>query len=278
MIRRLAAIILLLGWSVGVAAGPITVTTGDHPGFTRLVLQFNAPVPWLLGRTADGYELRLPDNGVQYDLSHVFDQIGKNRLAAIWADPDTGALQLGVACACFAMPFEFRPGIVVVDLRDGAPPKGSSFELPLDGSTPMALSAHATARPKPRPAALPVGPRPIFNWQEFALAPIPLIQPLTPVPLPETISGTQDGPAIDPNLESLRLSLIQKMSQGAAQGIVDMAKPTKAPAGADAYGVLSFNQSFYQADENAGLVNVTVRPDMFARDQAPVGDGAGAKA
>ena len=227
MIKGLVALVLMLAGSVSLAAGPVTVTTGDHPGFTRLVLQYDAPVNWLMGRTADGYELRLPDGTAQFDLSHVFDQIDKTRLAAIWADPDSGALQFGVACACYALPFEFRPGIIVVDLRDGAPPKGSSFELPLDGSTPIALTAHAPTRPRPKPFSPPAGPRPIFNWQDFATDPVARIQPLTPIPLPETVSGTADGPAIDPNLESLRLSLIRQMSRGAAQGIVDMAKPAK---------------------------------------------------
>ena len=227
MIRGLAAFMLVLGWAVAAVAGPVTLTTGDHPGFTRLVLQFGSTVNWQMGRTVDGYELRLPDARVQYDLSRAFDQIGKNRLAAIWADPTTGALHVGVACACFAMPFEFRPGIVVIDLRDGTPPKRSSFELPLDGGTAAALSARSPVRPKPRPGLGPGGPQPVYDWQAFATMPLQPPPAMTPLPLPESVRNTETGPAVDQNLESLRLSLIQQMGKGAAQGIVDMAKPAK---------------------------------------------------
>ena len=228
MIARIAALTLAMLWSATVAAGPVSVTSGDHPGFTRLVLQFDGPVNWQLGRSADGYELRLSDGvTANYDLSHVFDQIGKTRLAAIWADPDIGALHVGVACACFAIPFEFRPGTIVVDLRDGAPPKGSSFEQPIDGNATGALTAHPSRRPQPRPQALASGPQPVYDWLTIAANEVAVATALTPLPLPETVTGTDDAPAVDPNLESLRLSLIKQLSRGAAQGIVDMAKPAK---------------------------------------------------
>ena len=128
-------------------AEAVKVTSGDHPDFTRIVIEYPGPVDWKVGRTADGYELRLPGGAAQYDLSEVFGLIGKDRLAAIWADPDTGALHFGIGCACFAMPFEFRPGTVVVDIRNGVPPKGSSFEEALDGSIAPGLAVKPLIRP-----------------------------------------------------------------------------------------------------------------------------------
>ena len=155
MRRWLALLLVMVMVPWQALAAPVQVSTGEHPGFTRLVLQYDAPVNWVIGRTPDGYELRLPEATAQYDLSRAFDQIGRTRLAAIWADPETGALHVGVGCACYAMPFEFRPGIVVIDLKDGAPPKGSSFEQPLDGSVAGQLAPRPVIRPKPRPGGSP---------------------------------------------------------------------------------------------------------------------------
>lgn len=242
---RLVLAALLAVLASGVQAKPVQVTSGDHPGFTRLVVQYAAPVNWVMGRTPDGYEVRLPDGAVQYDLSAVFDQIGKSRLAAIWADPDSGALHVGVACACYAMPFEFRPGIIVIDLHDGAPPAGSSFEQPLDGGTSGDLAARPILRPKPRPgqkmaAADPVTP---YDWTALALDET---RPQTSGP--RTTAGVV--PSTDPGLEPLRQSLMAQLSLGASQGIVDMILP-KAQTAATTEGDPSVN---IHLGETANLV------------------------
>ena len=195
------------------------ITSGDHPEFTRIVVQFAGPVDWRVGRTADGYELRLPKRGPQYDLTKAFDLIQKNRLAAIWADPKTGALHLSVACACFAIPFEFRPGIVVIDIRDGSPPEGSDFEDSLNGGPEQDVVAQKVDWPNLNPVPEQA---PSYDWTTLALQP----QSST-----ITMPGSNFDVAADPpaasalNLEPLRQSLIEQLSRGASAGIVDMAKP-----------------------------------------------------
>ncbi len=215
--KRWLAFLLILVFGVSSAgAGPVAITSGEHPGFTRLVMQYSGPVDWQFGRTADGYNLRVKQQKPVYDMAKAFDLIGKSRLSAIWADTTTGDLHLGIACACYAMPFEFRPGIIVVDLYDGAPRKGSSFELPLDGPVPVA------ALPEQPKTQLP---QPVYNWADIAMAPVQhgAVMSLQPGTDPQP-----DGlPAIDSGLESLRLSLMQELSRGASQGIVDMADPPK---------------------------------------------------
>jgi hypothetical protein len=207
----------LLVWCGGVLAAqaaPVVVTSGEHPGFTRLVMQFAGPVDWQVGRTPDGYALRVKNQTPAYDTAKAFDLIGKGRIAALWIDLATGDLRLGVACNCYAMPFEFRPGIVVVDLNDGAPPKGSSFELPLDGPAQL----------EPPPAEMPTSPQGTYDWTTIALPQFGSL-PDVAVKQPETPTAAPVLSTVDPDLEALRLSLLQEMSRGASQGIVDMAKP-----------------------------------------------------
>ena len=221
MIMRLLVLITVMLAPASAVAEAVKVTSGDHPDFTRIVIEYPETVAWTVGRTADGYELRLPGGPAQYDLSQVFDVIGKDRLAAIWADPASGALHFGVACACFAMPFEFRPGTVVIDIRNGTPPKGSSFELALDGGSAPELAARPVIRPVGRPKT--DGPAQIYDWTA-ALNEAPSDRPVL------ASSGRNPDTPEDAkfDLEPLRHSLIEQLSRGASEGIVDMAKP-KAP-------------------------------------------------
>ena len=220
-------VLVLLFWGLAQAAfaQTVVVKSGDHPGFTRLVLELPQPADWEMGRTGEGYELRLKTDGIRFDLTGVFDQIQRNRLAAIWMDPASGGLRLGVACACHAMPFEFRPGIIVVDLRDGPPPKGSSFELALDGSRAADLAARPSPRPRARPhfvpGALPSDDVvvPAYSWIA-ASKPAAIGSPVNgPLPSGLTVPEPNDiGPLKD--------ALLRQLGRGAAQGIVQMAQPS----------------------------------------------------
>ena len=209
----------------------VRVTSGEHADFTRIVIEYPAEVDWQVGRTADGYELRLPDAAPRYDLTRVFDLIGKDRLAAIWADPESGALHFGIGCPCFAMPFELRPGTIVVDIRNGVAPKGSSFEEPLDGGTAPDLAAKPTVRPVGRPD--PAGPPPVYDWTAALLeGPQDHPGPAEP-PLDLALAPSE---AVRADLEPLRQSLIEQLSRGATDGIVDMAPPSKGAEGAASEG------------------------------------------
>lgn len=201
--------LLFLLIAAAAPAAPVAVTSGEHEGFTRLVFDYGHPVDWRFGRTADGYELAIADAPPGYDLTGVFRLIGTSRLAAIWADPASGNLRVGIACACHAIPFEFRPGIIVVDLRDGPPPKGSSFETALAGPELPQLADKDVPRPRPRPAKV----APDYDWLHIARDETP--SPQRPPVKPES------------RLDPLRDLLLEQLSRGAAQGVVEMTRPEK---------------------------------------------------
>lgn len=80
-------------WSIlatPVLAESVRVTSGEHDGFTRLVFDYGRPVDWQVGRSADGYELRLTERPPPYDLTNAFAFITRSRLAALWATPESG--------------------------------------------------------------------------------------------------------------------------------------------------------------------------------------------
>ena len=199
---------LWLSWVTLALAAPVPVKTGEHNGFTRLVIDYGKAVQWQVGRTDDGYELRVEGGQPDYDFTDSFKIIGASRLVSLWADQDSGSLRIGVACQCHAIPFEFREGIVVIDLRNGPPPKGSSFEDRLPDLQPQA--------PKPEPApAQTVGPS--YDWQTDTIAKLAGRQ-MTPAPQttqPELVSRTA--------LDALRDTLIGQISEGASQGLIKIA-------------------------------------------------------
>lgn len=197
-------------------AAPVQVKAGEHNGFTRIVIDYGKAVQWQVGRTEDGYELRIDGDQPEYDFSESFKIIGTSRLVSLWADPAIGAMRIGVACPCHAIPFEFREGIIVIDLRNGPPPKGSSFEDPLP-----ALPAES-----PKPAApIPLPPQDqasAYDWQQSVIAELSGRQ-VTPAPQPIPPETKQERA-----LDRLRETLISQISEGASQGLIEIA-PLKLP-------------------------------------------------
>lgn len=223
------------------------VKAGDHPGFTRLVIDLPAEADWTLGRTPGGYELRLADTAVPYDLTDVFRVITKDRLASVWADPQTGNLQIGTACACHAVPFAFRSDIIVIDLRDGPPEAGSPFELGLDGRRQPALAARPVPPLRPRPApdrpdplrdaanrlaAIRPVPRPAMSDEDAATEAGIAPAPFPPGTIPQVADQTpavpfglrQETPS--PGVQAMRDELLQELGRAASAGVIDVDDPS----------------------------------------------------
>lgn len=239
---RLLLLILLLS-AGALRAETVAITSGEHEGFSRIVLDLAGPTPWTLGRTADGYGLRLGREDLRFDLSGVFRTIPRTRLAAIWADPASGELRLGIGCACHAIPFEFRDDIIVIDIRDGPPPTGSSFEMALTGGQMPVLAGRAPMRPRLRPAA----PVPVdADWARLfreSEAPVLALPPA--------------------ELQAMRDNLLQQLGRSASQGLLDM----EIPPGADPDGMVAM-----QGHRAQGHVSTSFGPGVaiqLARDPAP---------
>ncbi len=222
-----ALILLWLCLAQSAFGQTVVVKSGDHDGFTRLVVELPKVTDWQLGRTAEGYVLRLSGDPIRFDVTGVFKDIDRSRLAAIWMDPETMDLRLGIACACHALPFEFRPGIIVIDLRDGPPPKGSSFEQDLDGTEAAQLAARPHARPRARPqtdsaAMAPTVPASLpYDWLKPQASKPSETLPQTLLPPHAVLVEYHDfGPFRD--------TLLLQLSKGAAQGIVQMRQPNLA--------------------------------------------------
>ncbi|MDX8346410.1 hypothetical protein SLH49_00275 [Cognatiyoonia sp. IB215446] len=126
---RYLVFLITLIFPIQATSQQVNLQTGEHDGFTRVVVSIPTGSDWRLGRNAEGYLLQV--SGVDgYDLSRFFDLIPRTRIrdAQIGTQPDQ--LQLFVDCLCFVDAFIDRVDILVVDLKSGRAPKDAAFETP----------------------------------------------------------------------------------------------------------------------------------------------------
>lgn len=147
MIRLWMITFLVLVPTIGMPA-PLTVRTGEHSDFTRLVISIPEGAEWRLGRRPEGYVLRLPV-GEGYDLNGFFDLIPRDRITDVAQDVGAGELILAVDCLCNATAFLFRANLLVVDIRNGPSSRISPFELalPTADDNPATVSEPPTFAP-----------------------------------------------------------------------------------------------------------------------------------
>lgn len=243
------ALVLMAGLAAPAGAETARVISGEHADFTRLVVELPAADDWTVGRTAMGYGF-VTQSAVQpdYDLSTVWQRIPRTRLQALRVDPDTGALVLSLACPCHVFPFEYQPGMIVLDIRDGAAPPGSAFEAALVLPVGDDDVVGATAGP----------PVEGYDWRKLT-GPGQVAEAL-----PDFAAAGED---LLPNLDPLRDALLRQISRGAADGIIDMELPGRSvpPDGADPGAI---DQARLALGELPGLAVIDGRTDPDIRPEA----------
>lgn len=252
------AIALLLALAGPALAQTATVRSGEHDGFSRLVVLLTGLEGWSLTRTPDGYAFAAKGAAPRYDVADVFRLIPRTRLTAIWAEE--GRLRMTLGCACHAEAFEQRPGVVVIDLRDGPPPAGSAWERRADGSAapPLAGTARPPAiRPRPRPAALVRAPAPAREyariwWKE------PLKAQAAGVLAPPLENRTGPGP-------SWSSELMAELARAGTRGDIDLSLD-----GAPARVVPSAAGGHIRI--GGGAIDGDTRPDLTPDGQACIPD------
>lgn len=196
----LLSLILLLFLTNPADAETARVLSGEHADFTRLVVQLPAQAGWRVGRTPLGYAFATESREQpDYDLARVWDRIPRTRLQALRTDPETGILEMTLACQCHLFPFEYQPGVIVLDIRSGPPPEGSVFEAPFSG---FAFSRNV------KPGSDPWAPA-TFNWLDVRHGGGARAHRYAELTFPRKKT------LLDP----LRTELLEQISRGAAAGV-----------------------------------------------------------
>lgn len=223
----LTLLVLCLSFGTVRASEVVTIRSGEHPGFTRLVLYFGNPVAWQLGRVPEGYALRVDPAVASYDTSGIFDFIPRSRIPDV--RPEATGLILPVTCRCHAVAFEHAPGILVIDIKDGPPPRQSLFEASLAPLAAQAKEGVGAILPGNAPpdtgTAAP-------NADDVTAAAAKLVFPVTfpasPV-LSVLAAGEADPLLPDKTPDPLRARLAEQLGRAVSQGLVTAAKQSPAP-------------------------------------------------
>lgn len=255
MIRFVCAIFILLASQAG--AEVIQVQSGDHPGFTRLVLAIPDGRDWQLGRQGDDYVIDTGGPTDSFDLTQAFNLIGRNRLAALLAQAAPGRLHLDLACLCHATAFRWQTDWVVVDIVDGPAASDSQFEasiepdsdvVPTIAAGPGAAMQDFSLTQSPDLQA-ELNPTTMVSIPESA-APVlvlPLVMnghssvdlpgtlPVTPLPTP--LQPMPDAAAMADQISATEQAIIESFARAATQGLLEvsvapdsMSKPDDPPA------------------------------------------------
>lgn len=136
-------------------AQPVTVQSGEHRDFTRLVLDIGAARDWRLDGGDRQFRLILDPPATTYDIARVFDRIPRSRLADLAV---AGGLALSLGCPCEIAASRYRQRYLVLDIREGAGRPAQEITLP--DTARLLVQAAAAERTDVATGGAPVLPRP----------------------------------------------------------------------------------------------------------------------
>lgn len=164
--RLVPMIIAAIFHASGAGAQIVDVRSGEHPGFSRLVLDIGADRDWTLAGSGRTQVLTLDPPVAGFSTATVFDLIPRDRLAGLEAGE---TLTLSLACDCAVTAERYRDRYLILDIAVSetvaAPPADPPPPTP-EPATAQAASAGLpdltellTAAPPfprpPRPAGAP---------------------------------------------------------------------------------------------------------------------------
>ncbi|WP_417205877.1 hypothetical protein [Antarctobacter sp.] len=216
---RWIGFLLIALWPSLAPAQTVTVRSGEHGEFTRLVLDVPDGTEWALTPEPDAGRISLSlDKGpYQFEIATVFNRIGTERIASLTPSEDGVGLEIGLGCQCRAEAFVLRDTMLVIDVA------------PSD--TPVQLSAPQTARRKPVAVDPALSPW-LREFAQIRFAGGPQIGPQSAGPnlfpylaereqaglVPSVIDYRDEGPSPSRDLGS---QLAADLSVAAMQGLLD---------------------------------------------------------
>ncbi|UWQ37365.1 hypothetical protein K3552_18175 [Leisingera aquaemixtae] len=114
-----AAVVLTAGT---VQAQTIVTRSGEHKGFTRLVMRLPNGADWSLTQSGNTATVNIDAPEAVFDTSRVFNLIPRTRLQSLEQNGPGQPLRLQLGCECTVTSYVQENGYLVVDIRDGGKP------------------------------------------------------------------------------------------------------------------------------------------------------------
>jgi hypothetical protein len=191
-----------------VFAETILVRTGEHAGFSRVVLSPAKPTPWSVSKSELGYRFKFETEEIYFDISRAFNLIPRDRIIQIYPGKEAASLDFVVKAGVLARSYEIANGVVVIDFSE-LPPEKVVASKEISQKLPKSfVNTEALLTP--------------FYWRSVVLS------------KSDERPGTQPGtssivPALDAPKNSLKASgrvvaaeqqLLLQLSRAASQGLV----------------------------------------------------------
>ncbi|WP_019295227.1 MULTISPECIES: hypothetical protein [unclassified Leisingera] len=122
MIWRAFAIAAVLLTAGTAQAQTIVTRSGEHKGFTRLVMRLPNGADWSLTQSGMTATVNIDAPEAVFDTSRVFNLIPRTRLQSLAQNGPGKPLRLQLGCDCSVTSYVQKDGYLVVDIRDGGKP------------------------------------------------------------------------------------------------------------------------------------------------------------
>ncbi|MDQ7069247.1 MAG: hypothetical protein Q9M48_00585 [Rhodobacterales bacterium] len=120
MKRFLTVVLLALTWGSILQAEIVTLRSGEHADFTRLVLYLPRPLDWELETNENKSTLTIRDNNITFDLGAAFEKISRERVSSITPASKDSTLEIGLNCDCVVTSFLHENSMLVIDIGDSS--------------------------------------------------------------------------------------------------------------------------------------------------------------
>ncbi len=228
---------------VSVLAEPVTVVSGEHDGYTRLVFSVSPDREWNLTSGENTATLEFPAQSLEFEDDGVFARIAKTRLLSISSEQREAfaIYTMTLACDCEVTAFPYLGEYIVVDIADPSEtvitPPPRRFGAP---TLHAASAPDGSGRPPelvswvlPRAPYYVSSPHNVsFPTQTDDIGLVPAQIPDAP---PRSLSAdviegeSEMAPKVDQELQdavdAARNSLLQQLTLAADQGLLDLNGP-----------------------------------------------------
>lgn len=228
----LLAMLLLAGEP---ALADLQLKSGEHAGFSRIVVYMDQPRDWRLGRIGEDYGFVYggPPTGLQ--MAGLFDLIPRDRVADVTHEAARNLIRVRLNCDCHADAFDLRGGHVALDFKDGPPGPRAPFEAPVAGSDGIPISPAAPAPDGPNPPAAVTdtrAPDPVdlstdreADRTDTPSRTAPLLPPESLGPASALTASLAQSLDRQSALDDMRNDLVQQMARAMSQGLVEPVGP-----------------------------------------------------
>ncbi len=192
--KQLIKVVLLLSASPLVAQQVVSVSSGEHGAFTRLVLKVDPAKEWELVEAQGMAAIRFPNQALSFSTAQIYNLISTDRILAVReTSTESGSeLLLELACQCEVQSSGYNGNYIVIDVFDGPPlekaaptasaPMWQPDSLPFiqPSNAPARFTAFVMADAPTQPQILPDPPP-----REVAEASAPEMATLAPPEMPD---------------------------------------------------------------------------------------------